>query len=536
MHKYYECSKVNEKNQRTNRIKIMDTFHHSSYFEEQIISCEYVVPLPAMGKAKALLLQNSRKKADKTDPIQEAARLDKAIFNAGMRLKRIYECMQDRTEATVIKAYIMMTEDGELRLDILRQIDLGFLAEEAISNVVGHYTSQLERADITEFRERAVDFAEVCNGIINQLNGGVEEDYSAYKDTIVIAHEISAVQMLLLSEAEVAGVAVERGGYTGHEAVFARTEGIPYAIHVPFLLEKTQEGDELLFEPQNKVLVLNPAETRKHLFSIGLDFCEPLPFIAANVSGKSSLRFAKQMHVSRIGLVRTEAFLMKWGRKPDQHEQELIYQEILGIGVPVYIRLADVDEDKQILWMKTEKKGKVLRGRDSFNENADFYVTQIRALLSAGCLRPNGIMLPMVRTSEDFLEIKKIIRVMAEDMGICDSLMIGCMIESGEAVESSAEIAKIADFISIGTNDLSRYLFGKSRSDDLSIFIPGLANIIWKIAKDCHVNGITAGVCGDVAANPANIMKLLECGIDYVSVPPYLISVVAHELQQNTGI
>lgn len=515
----------------------MDRDCNSNYKAEQVVPCEFIVPLPVAGEVKFFLPQNPSEKTNVLDPIQEALKVDQAILNACLRLKRILERLSNQKEADVIKAYIMMTEDQELRADICAQIDRGYSAGAAIENVMERYTSLLRKAELLEFRERSEDILAVCTGIADQLNGSFEVDYTVFKDRIVIAREVSAVQMLLLSEAEALGVAVERGGHSGHDAIFAKTEGLPYAVHAQLLLDRVKEGITVLFDPNSGAIVINPASDRMQPF-IPIQNAEANSFFAANITGRRSLHAAVQNHLSRIGLIRTEALLMKRSKKPSEEEQKLIYQEILGAGIPAFARLVDVDEDKRIPWIEsTAWHGKILRGKPVFDKNYDFYVTQIRALLGAGYIRPNGIMLPMVRSAEDFQDIKRTIISVAGDMGISrDLLMIGCMIECPEAVTCSSKLIQSADFISIGTNDLTRYLLGSSRSANLTILHSEIINIIRRIALDSHKHGITVGVCGDAASAPQNLKILVDSGIDYISVPPHLISILNDAIMHREGI
>ena len=503
--------------------------------QDASIECEFIVPAEVCGKAVRLGLQKEQPQMQQAGKRTQLQRFESAASAFCRSLRDLKHYAHGKTQKQVLSALLVLAEDTELHNDIAGRILTGETAEAAVKTVAEQYVGIMRRAEDGQMRSGAVELESICTGFLEHMSRGCETDYAGYRDRIVVALEISAIQIMRLSMAGALGVAAERGSKTGHAAIFAKTEGMPYAIAAEGLYDEVADGDMVLFDPEKEHIVIRPPDIQ----ASGPKKCEesqakPKPFFAANVTGRRGALSAKKNGAWGIGLLRTEALLMQYHREPGEKEQEELYRTILQAGLPVYARLADMDEDKRLPWLMAEKEGKRLRGIDAVCENRNFYQAQIRALLGAGYLAPHGIMAPMIRCAEDFVYVKRMVAEAAQDRKIpAERLKTGCMVETPQAVEDIEEIAGLAGFLSIGTNDLTRYTLGMPREEDLSTLYPEIKKSISKVVRESHKKGVSVGICGDAAANKNNLLFFDEIGVDYVSVPPSLIAGLADLHDKN---
>lgn len=185
----------------------------------------------------------------------------------------------------------------------------------------------------------------------------------------------------------------------------------------------------------------------------------------------------------------------------------------------------------------------------------EIYQMQVRAIIQAALeVNASGgipiveIMIPLVAHVNELSELRKESIEVAEDeirkAGRSIAYKIGTMIELPRAAVTADEIAKVADFFSFGTNDLTQTVWGFSRDDIEGKFLPkylsrriltenpfevldvnGVGSII-QIAceKGRRANpNIKLGVCGEHGGDPQSVDFFHKAGLDYVSCSPYRV-------------
>ena len=123
-------------------------------------------------------------------------------------------------------------------------------------------------------------------------------------------------------------------------------------------------------------------------------------------------------------------------------------------------------------------------------------------------------------------EISKEVRseLAAEGVQIGD-VEEGIMIETPAAAVMSDELAKLVDFFSIGTNDLTQYTLAIDRQnakldDFYDAHHPAVLRLIETVIKNAHKAGIWEGICGELGADTTLTKTFLKMGIDELSVSP----------------
>ncbi len=181
---------------------------------------------------------------------------------------------------------------------------------------------------------------------------------------------------------------------------------------------------------------------------------------------------------------------------------------------------------------------------------------QARAIIEATCdLKKEGfdpkpeIMVPLIGTVKEFTLQEEIIRTTAtkvmEEKGIEVEYMVGTMIEIPRAALTAGDIAKVAEFFSFGTNDLTQMTFGYSR-DDAGSFLPiyiekgilkqdpflaldqtGVGQLVEIACERGRASRpeLKLGICGEHGGEPSSVEFCHRAGLDYVSCSPFRIPI-----------
>jgi pyruvate,orthophosphate dikinase len=181
------------------------------------------------------------------------------------------------------------------------------------------------------------------------------------------------------------------------------------------------------------------------------------------------------------------------------------------------------------------------------------YRMQVRALVEAAAARvaqggdpKPQVLVPLVSTVAEMVEMRRIIddEVATVAPG-GPALAVGAMIETPRAALVAGPIAEVADFLSVGTNDLTQMTFGFSRDDVgrlleqylgdglldadpfVSLDIDGVGQlVVMAVAAARGVRpGLSIGLCGEHGADPASIEFLLGAGVDHLSCSPWRVPV-----------
>jgi len=255
--------------------------------------------------------------------------------------------------------------------------------------------------------------------------------------------------------------------------------------------------------------------------------------ILANVSDVSSAKVAKEEGAEGIGLLRSE-FLFK-EEKPTLEVQTRAYEEIFTLFDDITVRTLDIGGDKALPYMKLPKEENPflgIRGVRLFQTHPEIMVEQLQAIFLASKNRALKIMFPMISTVEEFHEAKHFAYEVAKKHQLdIAQLQFGIMIEVPSVLFLMEAFNEVVDFYSIGTNDLTQYLFAIERThptlkvDELSpVLFNAIETIVNKATKP-------VSICGELAANKQAISKLLNLGIETLSVSAKSIAQTKEEIR-----
>jgi phosphotransferase system enzyme I (PtsI) len=366
----------------------------------------------------------------------------------------------------------------------------------------------------------------------------------------------------------VAALVTEKGSQTSHAAMIAQALELPTIMGVSDLLKNVERGDSLIVDAREGYLIKNPDEdavkfyqTRQrtlsdykleivrsaHLPSVTLDdhlvevygnleLVEELPAIIAN-GGEG------------VGLYRTEFLYIAEPKLPTEEELFEVYRRVLASAAPrpVTIRTLDLGADKIPAVSDTEgarqNQALGLRAIRFCLKNPDIFRTQLRAIFRASCHGQTRVLLPMISSLDEVTKAKELIRETREELlqegrRVAEDVPVGLMIEVPAAVVLIDELAKEADFLSIGTNDLIQYTLALDRSNPevaelYQPFHPSILRMIKKVIDTGLKNGVPVAVCGDMAANALSAPLLVGFGADNLSMPFGVIPFVKRQVRMS---
>ncbi|MBC3271120.1 phosphoenolpyruvate--protein phosphotransferase [Pseudomonas sp. SWRI81] len=463
-------------------------------------------------------------------------------------------------EEAIFAAHMALLEDPAL-LDAAQQfIAQGTAATHAWSQSIDAQCDMLQGTGSALLAERANDLRDLKQRVLRALLGEAWQ-YEVPAGAIVAALELTPSDLLQLSAQGVAGLCMAEGGATSHVAILARGKGLPCLVAL---------GAELLDQPQGQAVVLDADRGRLELAPNAERLAEVqqaqterqrrresqqakahLPAetrngvhieVVANVASSSEAADAFANGADGVGLLRTEFLFVDRQTAPDVEEQRAAYQAVLdAMGEhSVIIRTIDVGGDKQLDYLPLPAEANPvlgLRGIRLAQARPEILDQQLRALLQVRPLARCRILLPMVTEVDELLHIRQRVDQLCLEMGITQRPEIGVMIEVPAAALQAEQLAEHADFLSIGTNDLSQYALAMDRDHAglaarVDALHPALLRLIAMTCEGAAVHKRWVGVCGALASDPLATPVLIGLGVSELSVSPVQIGEIKDRVRQ----
>jgi len=484
-------------------------------------------------------------------PDHEQERLREALDQVAAGLETLGRVVADRigpAEAEIFAAQRSILRDPSLGRQMTDTIADGFGAEAAVIRVLDAYESRLQEVDSAYLKERASDLGELKRRLLDvlcQVSPGflcqAEPHCQRGRRRVVITDELTPAVAMDLEGAGVLGLVTERGGMASHAAILARSLGIPAVSGIPNAQDLVTCGTEVIVDGDAGEVILWPAaETVERLgpaleASARLAPAEPVEAlrVLANLSLADEVRHAREMRAEGIGLYRTEMEFLAAGRLLTEEEQAERYGRVLEAmaTLPVYFRLLDLGGDKPSPFLEFPREDNPalgLRGARLLLARPDLLRPQARALARLSRRFPVHVMYPMVVDLEQYVRLRRCFDEAVEGLP-AGRLHHGVMFEVPSACLQARELLAVADFASVGSNDLVQYLFAVDRSNAhvAADYTPD-RGVFWQVLGDLARAAAGAGrplsLCGEMAADPRYLPRILEAGVRTVSVSPRLIA------------
>lgn len=499
-----------------------------------------------------------RKKIESKE--EEINRFISAKEEAQEQLQQLYKkavVEVGEASAAIFEVHQMMLDDEDF-VDSITEIINGECvnAEYAVAVTGDNFSEMFASMDDDYMKARAVDIKDISDRLIRVLMGANNADAKTDEPVIVVADDLTPSETVQLDKDKILAFVTVHGSTNSHTAILARMMNIPAIIGVDFDIESIQDGamaivngmtGEVVFDPmedqiedakakieqeKEKKLLLQEMKGKKTETKSGQKVN-----LFANIGSVSDLVYVMENDAEGIGLLRSEFLYLGRDDFPTEEEQFAAYKQILQTmaGKKVVIRTLDIGADKQADYFNLGKEDNPAMGYRAIRiclSEPEIFKTQLRALFRASNYGNLSIMYPMITSIEEVEQIYKIVdevkAELKEQQLPFKDVEQGIMIETPAAVMISDELAKMVDFFSVGTNDLTQYTLAIDRQNaKLDRFYnahhKAILRMIKMAADNAHKEGKWIGICGELGADTELTDKFVEMGIDELSVSPSMV-------------
>jgi len=503
----------------------------------------------------------------------EVQRVRNAFKDAFDELSRL-EAEQDQIEEARIKAifavHLRFLKDRSLRKKITDLVHSDSVtAEYAVSTTMREIASQFTKLKDTYMSERAADIYDIERRLLHQLLGKKRQHVDNLREEIaVVARELSPTETAGFDKKYVKGIATDAGGRTSHTAIVARSLAIPAVVALEDLTESIVAGDTIIIDGNRGIVIVNPDEQTIRQYQDyssefvalehKLDGIREKPAVTrdgvkvcllGNIEFPDEAELVLSKGGEGIGLYRTEFLYLNTPTEPAEDDHYQAYAEVLRIlkDRPVTIRTVDLGADKYTQSRRFAPERNPFLGLRSIRfclQNLSLFKTQLHAILRASELGNIKIMFPLITNLQELMQAKMILRDVMEDLDEESikhdrDLAIGIMVETPSAALTAFTLARDADFLSIGSNDLTQYTLAVDRGNELvstlySSVDPAVLRLIRTVIQDAHKARIDLSICGEMASEPEHIMLLLGMGVRTMSLAPPMIPEVKQIIRSVT--
>lgn len=516
---------------------------------------------PGYAVGKAIIIKEAKVDINSsayTSAEEELKNFQNAVSVYTKKTKELIESLTKsagKENADILNGHLVMLNDPFMLSQINDSIQGGKTAAQATDTVCNGFYDMFAAVDDEMMKQRASDILDIKNSIIGILCGVNDvaiEDVP--KGSVLIAKDFTPSMTSRINRENVYAIIAEAGSVTSHSAILARAIDIPAVLSVKDASELIKDGDllaidgskgKILFEPDEKTAEefenlrksyfeekasLNEYYNRETVTKSGVKKA-----VYGNIGKPEEAEKVIQCGGEGIGLFRTEFLFMDRPSLPTEEEQFEAYSTVAKAmgNKEVIIRTLDIGGDKAVPYLEIPKEDNPFLGYRAIRyclDNPEIFKIQLRALLRAAYFGNIKIMLPLITDTEEVLSAKALIYECEKELEKEGALFkknipLGVMIETPAAVLIADELAKIADFFSIGTNDLTGYVMAVDRGNGrvsglYSVQKPAVLKAIEMTIRSAKNAGIPVGMCGESAADRELIPKLAEWGLDEFSVTP----------------
>ncbi|MBW4332043.1 phosphoenolpyruvate--protein phosphotransferase [Stakelama sp. CBK3Z-3] len=459
----------------------------------------------------------------------------------------------------VLETYKMFAYDEGWARRINEAIDSGLTAEAAIERVQQRTRMRMREIDDPLLRDRMHDLEDLSNRLIRIVSGqlGTAAQLGLRQDSILIARNLGPAELLEYDRRRLKGVILEEGSLTAHVTIVARAMGVPMLGRVRDIRTLIGEGDRLLLDSGEETVVVRPTADMEEAFDAKLivsqkrraKFAElrgEAPVTAdghrctvmVNAGLRDDVAALDLTGADGIGLFRTEFQFLVSATLPQRERQMRLYKDVLDAAGdrPVTFRTVDIGGDKALPYLdhdeddEEENPAMGWRALRLALERDGLMKAQARALIEASAGRTLNVMFPMVSEPWEFEEARALFEAQRDWLAgrgrkMPSEIRFGAMLEVPALAETIDMLLPRLDFLSIGTNDLTQFLFAADRAhpklalryDWLS---PAILRFVRRIVRLANAAGVPVAVCGEMGGRPIECMALLGVGIDRVSITP----------------
>lgn len=496
----------------------------------------------------------------------ELHRIERAVKTVRTDLKisaRRIEARTDEKLGAIFQAHELMLQDERLRREIHDEVERELIsATQALARVFRRWERKFRDMTHEVQQQRAEDVADLGRRLLREM-AGVKTTTLEKMPTgrVLVARRLLPSDTVALPRRAVVGIVVEFGGPGSHAALLARALGIPTVAQIPNLTKTIGVNDTLVVDGFRGEVILNPdASTReryrKRIKSVRQGFSRAKELshepactldgtaiaVMANVGWREDATSAAENGADGVGLYRLEQFYLS--RKTPSTAPELV-EELRATFAPlrekpITVRLLDLGGDKPLPFLKLPPEDNPFLGQRGVRlllRFPDLLDSQLRALLELCRDRDVRILVPMVTLADEMAQVRRRLEAIAREMSMEKLPPLGAMIETPAAALTVGTIVQQADFLSIGTNDLTQYTMAASRENGLvsDYFVEDHPAVLRLVRMTVEEAGqTTVAVCGELAGRLDAVPALLKIGVRGFSVAPPLVPGIKEAIRKTS--
>lgn len=439
-------------------------------------------------------------------------------------------------------------------------------AEHVVKNVFRKWANKFKASDEDFIQSKADDLEDLSRRLLRILLGYEKNVLEKLPDnSIVISRRLLPSDTVHMKAKSVKGIVVKEGSQNSHSAILAKALGVPAISNIGSEYESIKSKDKIIIDGGKGIVITYPTEKDKsrYLDKIGkasknesAKDARAIPAaktsdgkfikVCANASSKEEFRTALVKGCDGIGLFRIEKLYLASKILPDEEYLMTNLQKVLkeAKGKEVKLRLLDVGGDKKLSYLEMDDElnpSLGVRGIRLLLRHKNMLKTQLRAIIKLSKKYKIQILIPMITLPREIKEVKRLVEsctaeVSKEQNKPFEKIKIGAMIETPASVSNIEEIAKLSDFISIGTNDLMQYLMAAGRENvSVSEYHDQGSEVLLKsikiIAHTAKQFDIECSICGEIAGDLDYTETFIKLGVNELSVVPYGIPALKEKIR-----
>ena len=458
----------------------------------------------------------------------------------------------------ILETYRMFAYDEGWSRRINEAIDSGLTAEAAIERVQQRTRSRMREIDDPLLQERMHDLEDLSNRLLRIVSGrmGTAAQIGLTRDTVLIARNLGPAELLEYDKRRLKAVLLEEGSLTAHMTIVARAMGVPVVGRLQDIRHSVNEQELVLVDGDNGSVIVRPnrqltsgfdhrmalSQKRRAQYaavrSLPAATKDGVPVSVMVNAGLAEDAIALELTGGDgIGLFRTEFQFLVSATLPGRERQQRLYAKVLESAGdrPVTFRTLDIGGDKALPYLadvkdKAENPAMGWRALRLSLDRSTLMKAQARALIEASAGRVLRVMFPMISEPWEYEEARALIEEQIEwarksRRKLPSRVEFGAMLEVPALAEMLDQLLPRIDFLSIGTNDLTQFLFAADRADPrlaerYDWLSPAILRFLKRVIDAARVANVPVRLCGEMGGRPLEAMALIGIGAENFSITP----------------
>ena len=458
----------------------------------------------------------------------------------------------------ILETYKMFAYDEGWSRRINEAIDSGLTAEAAIERVQQRMRARMRDINDPLLQDRMHDLEDLSNRLLRIVAGqsGTAAQTGLTHNTVLIARNLGPAELLEYDRRRLKGVLLDEGSLTSHMVIVARAMNVPVIGRLTDIRHSVEEGETILVDGDSGSIIIRPNKVLLSNFEHRLalrqqrraefERIRSLPAVSqdgvpvtvmVNAGLAEDAENLELTGADGIGLFRTEFQFLVSATLPGRDRQQRLYTKVLAAAgkKPVVFRTVDIGGDKALPYLtdvrdEAENPSMGWRALRLSLERSTLMKAQARALIEAAAGKVLRVMFPMISEPWEYEEARALFEEQVEwarksHRKLPSKIEFGAMLEVPALAEALDQLLPRIDFLSVGTNDLTQFLFAADRADPrlaerYDWLSPAILRFLKRVSDQARAANVPVRVCGEMGGRPLEAMALIGIGIEHFSITP----------------